>query len=61
MIHIDWMLNLFNIDDSFFEKHKSPKHETQITKTKKTKKQIELNINTFVRVPEDCSSVNVGR
>ena len=54
MIHIESILILFNKDDNFFEKHKSPNKVKMIIKTKKTKKQIELNINAFVRVPEDC-------
>ena len=54
MIHIEWMLIHFNKDDNFFEKHKSPNKVKMIIKTKKTKKQIELNINAFVRVPENC-------
>ena len=54
MIHIEWMLILFNKDDNFFEKHKSPNKVIMIIKTKKTKKHIELNINAFVPVPEDC-------
>ena len=54
MIHIEWMLILFNKDDNFFEKHKSTNKVKMIIKTKKTEKHIKLNINTFVRVPEDC-------
>ena len=54
MIHIEWMLILFNKDENFFEKHKSTNKVKMIIKTKKTEKHIKLNINTFVRVSEDC-------
>lgn len=46
---------------SIFEKYKSPKKPKMISKAIKTKKQIKLNMNIFVRTPEDDLSELPGQ
>ena len=55
------MLILFMQIGSFFDKYKSPKKPKMISKAIKIKKQIMLNMNIFVRTPEDDLSEFPGQ
>ena len=55
------MLILFMQARSFFEKNISPKKPKMMSKAIKIKKQIKLNMNIFVRTPEDDLSELPGQ